>query len=209
MSLRLGSLTEAVSPCRSRCSNSAWWAAKDSRCKDSCLLGEGMGVFHNVYQFFRKLFNLNWYRLIGRCQKMYRGVPCFLHPGFSNVSISRMVWYKKLTLAEYSELDNRLHLDLTSFICTFWGDWHLQIENTQYWVPQIFMGNVSNTCLLSIPPHSFLPSFVLYFPPWLPSLHMRTSLVLGTVLCVEKIGEGRQSWQVPPSLPPSPLLRPH
>lgn len=32
-------------------------------------------------------------------------------------------WYRsktrKLTLAEYSELDNRSHLDLTRFICTF------------------------------------------------------------------------------------------
>lgn len=120
-------------------------------------------------------------------------------------------WYRsktrKLTLAEYSELDNRSHLDLTRFICTFFFlDWHLQVENTQYEFPK---SSWAMSPILALSPSLLPPSFPHSLSLFLPGFHssiLRTNIVPDTVLCVGKIGEGRQSWLAPPPLPPSLIL---
>lgn len=118
-------------------------------------------------------------------------------------------WYcsktRKLTLAEYSEQDNRSHLDLTRFICTFFLDWHLQVENTQYEFPKSSWAMPILALSPSLLPPSFPHSLSLFLPGFHSSI-LRTNLVPGTVLCVGKIGEGRESWLAPPPLLPYPIL---
>lgn len=126
--------------------HSAWWTAKEKKCKDSCLIQQGMKAFYNSHWLFKNvLFWIN-YGLTRSFKKMYREVPCSLVQ-FSPILGSDIRWYiittRKLALAEYNEVDNRPYLDLISLTCTiffsffFFGrrleskGWHLQVENIQ------------------------------------------------------------------------------
>lgn len=106
---------------RSPCSNSVWWTANEKKCKDSCLIQQGMKALYNSHWLFKNvLFWIN-YGLTRSFKKNVQRGPTFPCPVFPNVRID-IRWYiittRKLVLAECNELDNRPYLDLISLTCT-------------------------------------------------------------------------------------------
>lgn len=67
------------------------------------------------------------------------------------------------------------------------------------------MGNVSATNPPRIPPRFSLPSISLPFPPWLPSSPTENQFSTGHSAVCGKVGEGSQSWLVPPPSSVRPL----